>query len=105
MTATTASGSNQAAPSTRRIDVVLVDDHAILRQGLRSVLEREPDIRVRGEAATPPEALAVVASTRCPTRRSASQTISIILVSTRRRAKSIPASSSCSAISIGSPHR
>ncbi len=46
------------------IDIVLVDDHAILRQGLRSVLEREPDLRVIGEATTPREAMAVVATTR-----------------------------------------
>jgi two-component system response regulator NreC len=32
------------------IRVVLVDDHAILRSGLRRVLETEPDIEVVGEA-------------------------------------------------------
>jgi two-component system response regulator NreC len=32
------------------IRVVLVDDHAILRSGLRRVLEAEPDIEVVGEA-------------------------------------------------------
>lgn len=51
-------------PMPRPIDLVLVDDHAILRQGLRSVLEREPDLRVRGEAATPSEAMAVVGRVR-----------------------------------------
>lgn len=45
------------------IDIVLVDDHAVVRQGLRSVLEREPDIRVVGEAGTAEQALAVVAAT------------------------------------------
>lgn len=44
------------------VDLVLVDDHAIVRQGLRSVLEREHDLRVVGEAATPDEAMAVVAA-------------------------------------------
>ena len=44
------------------IDLVLVDDHAVVRQGLRSVLEREPDIRVVGEAGAPDEAMAVVAA-------------------------------------------
>jgi two-component system, NarL family, response regulator DevR len=44
------------------IDLVLVDDHAVVRQGLRSVLERAPDVRVVGEAATPDEAMQVVAS-------------------------------------------
>lgn len=43
--------------------LVLVDDHAILRQGLRSVLEREPDLVVVGEAASEDEAEAVVART------------------------------------------
>jgi two-component system response regulator DevR len=47
-----------------RIRLVIVDDHAIVRQGLRSILEREPGIEVVGEAATAPEALDLVAATR-----------------------------------------
>lgn len=50
--------------STRELSVVLVDDHAIVRQGLTSILERESDIRVVGEAATAAEARAVVARTQ-----------------------------------------
>jgi two-component system response regulator DevR len=46
------------------IELVLVDDHAVVRQGLRSVLERAPDVRVVGEAATPDEAMQVVADTK-----------------------------------------
>ena len=46
------------------IELVLVDDHAIVRDGLRAVLEREPDMRVVGEAGTPEEAVAVVESVR-----------------------------------------
>ncbi len=46
------------------IDLVLVDDHAVVREGLRAVLEREPDVRVVGEAATPEEAMRVVAEVR-----------------------------------------
>lgn len=42
------------------IRLVLVDDHAILRQGLRSVLETEPDLTVVGEAASEAEGEAVV---------------------------------------------
>ena len=52
-----------AAPQSV-IDVVLVDDHAIVRQGVRSVLERTPDLRVVGEAGTAARAMAVVASAR-----------------------------------------
>jgi NarL family two-component system response regulator LiaR len=41
------------------ITVVLVDDHAVLRQGLRRLLEEEPDIDVVGEAGNGLEAVAV----------------------------------------------
>jgi two-component system response regulator DevR len=50
--------------TTDVIDIVLVDDHAIVRQGLRSVLEREADLRVVGEAGTSAQAMAVVATAR-----------------------------------------
>ncbi|RSM83167.1 DNA-binding response regulator [Kibdelosporangium aridum] len=43
-----------------QVRIVLVDDHAIVRQGIRSILEREQDLRVVGEASTTEEALAVV---------------------------------------------
>jgi len=43
--------------------LVLVDDHAILRQGLRSLLERDDDLVVVGEAASEAEAEAVVRAT------------------------------------------
>ena len=42
------------------VRIMLVDDHAIVRQGLRAVLEREQDLTVVGEASTADEALAVV---------------------------------------------
>jgi DNA-binding NarL/FixJ family response regulator len=45
------------------IRLVLVDDHAILRQGLRSVLERSDDLIIVGEAASEAEAEAVVRAT------------------------------------------
>src|SRR4029453_15360496 len=32
--------------------VVLVDDHELMREGLRSILEREDDVEVVGEAAS-----------------------------------------------------
>ncbi len=37
--------------------VLICDDHAMFRQGLRSILETEPDIRVIGEAANGREAV------------------------------------------------
>jgi DNA-binding NarL/FixJ family response regulator len=39
------------------IDVLLVDDEAMVREGFRMILETEPDIRVAGEAADGREAL------------------------------------------------
>lgn len=42
------------------LKIVLVDDHAIVRQGLRSILDRENDMGVVGEASTAAEARAVV---------------------------------------------
>ncbi|NOZ70935.1 MAG: response regulator transcription factor [Chloroflexi bacterium] len=45
------------------ITVLLVDDHAIVRQGIRAFLETQPDIQVVGEAATGAEAVAVALET------------------------------------------
>lgn len=42
------------------IRILLVDDHAVLRAGLRALLEAEPDIEVVGEAGTGDEALPLV---------------------------------------------
>jgi DNA-binding NarL/FixJ family response regulator len=44
---------------TRLLRVLLVDDHMLVRAGLRSVLEGRPDIEVVGEAATGEEAVAL----------------------------------------------
>ena len=46
-----------------KITVVLVDDHAIVRQGLRTYLGLQPDIEVVGEAGDGREALAKVRET------------------------------------------
>lgn len=43
------------------VGIMLVDDHAIVRQGLRSILEREQDMQVVAEASTADEAMTVVA--------------------------------------------
>ena len=45
---------------TGKISVVLVDDHAIVRLGLRTLINDQPDIEVVGEASTAQEALHMV---------------------------------------------
>jgi two-component system response regulator NreC len=46
------------------VRVLLADDHAIVRTGIRHVLEGEPGFAVVGEAATGPEALALALELR-----------------------------------------
>ncbi|WP_297163186.1 response regulator transcription factor [Thermogemmatispora sp.] len=46
------------------IRVVLADDHTLMREGLRHLLELEPDLRVVGEAADGQEALRVIRQLR-----------------------------------------
>jgi DNA-binding NarL/FixJ family response regulator len=48
------------APDAARTRIVLVEDHAILREGLAALLELEPDLEVVGDAANVEMALAVV---------------------------------------------
>ncbi|HUC85971.1 MAG TPA: response regulator transcription factor [Candidatus Acidoferrales bacterium] len=42
--------------------IFLVDDHAMFREGLRQLIEREPDMTVCGDAADAPAALAGIAT-------------------------------------------
>ena len=60
-TMSTADIGPQPDPPAR---IMLVDDHAIVRQGLRSILERERDMRVVAEASTAAETLAVIGRTQ-----------------------------------------
>lgn len=46
------------------ITVLLVDDHAMMRQGLRTVLETYPDIKIVGEAANGKEAVTMTEQLR-----------------------------------------
>ncbi|MGO8892250.1 MAG: response regulator transcription factor, partial [Streptosporangiaceae bacterium] len=46
------------------IAVFLLDDHEIVRRGVRDLLEAEPDIRVVGEAGTASSALARIPALR-----------------------------------------
>ena len=48
-----------ATPRTGPVRVMLVDDHAILREGLSALLELEPDLKVVGQAGSIPEAVEV----------------------------------------------
>jgi NarL family two-component system response regulator LiaR len=53
-----------ATPSNAdKISVIIVDDHAIVRQGLRTYLELQPDIEVAGEASNGTEAVALARET------------------------------------------
>jgi len=45
-----------------KLRIVLVDDHEVVRLGLRSLLERQPDLMVVGEAETAQEAVCAVES-------------------------------------------
>jgi DNA-binding NarL/FixJ family response regulator len=53
-----------APEPTARLRVLVVDDQALVRAGFTSILQREDDIEVVGEAADGVEALEAVASTR-----------------------------------------
>ncbi len=48
---------SQELPSSTKIRVLLADDHTILRQGIRMLLETQPDMEVVGEATNGREAL------------------------------------------------
>jgi DNA-binding NarL/FixJ family response regulator len=50
--------------ATKQIGVFLLDDHEIVRLGVRDLLEAEPDIRVVGEAGTAESALARIPALR-----------------------------------------
>ena len=46
-----------------KIRVIIAEDHAVVREGTRQLLEQEPDIEIVGEAANGAEAVALVAGT------------------------------------------
>jgi PAS domain S-box-containing protein len=63
------SGTHRAWPlpdggAKAHVRVLLVDDHAMMRQGLRTMLESSPDVQVVGEACNGEEALASVERVR-----------------------------------------
>ena len=48
---------------SRKIKVVIVDDHPIVRKGIESFIEDEDDVEIVGEASAPREALMLVEKT------------------------------------------
>jgi DNA-binding NarL/FixJ family response regulator len=50
-----------AQTAIRQISVVLVDDHEMMRQGIRSILEGDRGVKIVGEASEGPEALSLIA--------------------------------------------
>jgi adenylate cyclase len=52
-----------AAPGERTIDVFLADDNLIVREGVRAIIERHPDLRVVGVAADYDEVVSGAAAT------------------------------------------
>jgi PAS domain S-box-containing protein len=57
-------GAEYPHPSSARIRVLLVDDHAMVREGLRSVLESYTDVEIVGEASNGADALQMVEKLR-----------------------------------------
>src|ERR1700746_8721 len=55
---------DSGAAAARQISVFLLDDHEVVRRGVRDLLEAEPDIQVVGEAGTASSALARIPALR-----------------------------------------
>jgi len=58
------SGPGPADEAKKPIAVFLLDDHEVVRRGVRDLLEAEPDIKVVGEAGTASSALARIPALR-----------------------------------------
>ncbi|MFD0279432.1 response regulator [Kitasatospora sp. NPDC127111] len=56
--------TSRPGTSDRTVRVFLLDDHEVVRRGVRDLLEAEPDIKVVGEAGTCAQALARVPALR-----------------------------------------
>src|SRR5271156_1077055 len=52
----------RAAPETHRARILIVDDHPLVRSGLKLLIDCEPDLSVCGEAANATEAMRLLDS-------------------------------------------
>ncbi len=50
-------GGSPVTTTAKPYRILLADDHAVVRRGLRSLLESQPEMEICGEASTGPEAL------------------------------------------------
>jgi len=53
--------SDKSAPAPAKNHIFIVDDHAMFREGLRQLIDREPDLTVCGDAANATEAMQGIA--------------------------------------------
>ena len=58
------SNKTSAGPASKPIGVFVLEDHEIVRRGIRVLLEAEPDIEVTGKASTAASALARIPALR-----------------------------------------
>ncbi|WP_454061699.1 PAS domain S-box protein [Candidatus Nitrospira salsa] len=58
--------NTQQRPNSQTIRILLVDDHALVRQGVRTLLENHKDFHVVGEATNGKEAIQFVKEVECP---------------------------------------
>ncbi len=59
------SGESMNVAENRKVRIVLVDDHAVVRAGFKQLIDTTDDLEVAGEAGTAADALALVASQPC----------------------------------------
>jgi DNA-binding NarL/FixJ family response regulator len=52
--------ANKSTSGKRTVRVCIIEDHAIVRAGIRMLIEREPHIEVIAEATTASEALSTI---------------------------------------------